>query len=277
MGDTAVKVMRDTGCTGAVVRRRLVKADQFTGKEKRYRMLDGTEGRAPIAKIFLKSPCFTGELEVLCIEKPLYDLIVGNVSGVRDSNDASTGSEVTRKGIELIQEEENIGERNAVTTRLQAEKKEEPYKELQLVQSSNFDSNAAELRRAQRNIKGMRKLTQEDLAKSGAKEHSEARAKARTLEAGDHGLLRQSTLGNKLLGQWKGPSKVTERVGPTEIRKRDRLEEVNDTFSGSPNNTGLGQHRSQLMKEEPVRNKLCPMNELGGGQCHRNRSRSGIG
>ena len=121
-------------------------------------MLDGTKGKAPIANVFLKSPCFTGELEVSCIEKPLYDVIVGNVPGVRDKNDANTGREVTREKIELIQEEDSICKVNAVTTRLQAKKMEEPFKELRVVPSLDFDITVTELRQAQREDLTLKKL-----------------------------------------------------------------------------------------------------------------------
>ena len=49
----------------------------------------------------------------------------------------------------------------------------------------------------------------------------------------------------------------------SEIRKQNQLEEFSDTFSESPNNTGLCEHRSKPMKEEPVRIKPCPMIKLG--------------
>ena len=81
LGGRAITVMRDTGCTGAVVRRSLVPPRHMTGQVKRYRMIDGTLRTAPVAIIHVKSPYFTGRLEAICVDRPLCDVIIGNIAG----------------------------------------------------------------------------------------------------------------------------------------------------------------------------------------------------
>ena len=81
LGGRAITVMRDTGCTGAVVRRSLVAPRQMTDRVKQYRMIDGTLRTAPIAHVHIKSPYFTGELEAICVDRPLCDVIIGNIAG----------------------------------------------------------------------------------------------------------------------------------------------------------------------------------------------------
>ena len=81
-----VTVLRDTGCSSAVVRKDLVKDEQLTGRIQRCILIDGTVRRAPVANIFVDSPYFKGMIEALCMRKPIYDLILGNIPGVREPN-----------------------------------------------------------------------------------------------------------------------------------------------------------------------------------------------
>nr|KAG5685575.1 hypothetical protein BaRGS_009790 [Batillaria attramentaria] len=41
----------------------------------------------PLAKINVSTPYLTGEVKALCVETPVYDLIIGNVKGARDAED----------------------------------------------------------------------------------------------------------------------------------------------------------------------------------------------
>ena len=81
-----VTVLRDTGCRSAVVRKELVKDEQLTGKIQRCILIDGTVRSAPVAEILVDSPYLKGKIEALCMSKPIYDLILGNISGVREPN-----------------------------------------------------------------------------------------------------------------------------------------------------------------------------------------------
>ena len=81
-----VTVLRDTGCSSAVVRKDLVKDEQLIGRIQKCILIDGTVRRAPVANIFVYSPYFKGMIEALCMRKPIYDLILGNIPGVREPN-----------------------------------------------------------------------------------------------------------------------------------------------------------------------------------------------
>jgi len=76
-----VSVLRDTGCTTAVVRDGLVTDEQRTGHHKCYRVMDGSVGRAEVAMVDVESPVFTGKVECLCLKSPTCDLVIGNIPG----------------------------------------------------------------------------------------------------------------------------------------------------------------------------------------------------
>ncbi|MCG8096943.1 MAG: DDE-type integrase/transposase/recombinase [Candidatus Thiodiazotropha endolucinida] len=76
-----VVVLRDTGCTGCVVRRSLVSDSQLIGKESNVTLIDESTQRYPLAMIDIDCPFFTGKTEALCMDDTLYDLVIGNIDG----------------------------------------------------------------------------------------------------------------------------------------------------------------------------------------------------
>ena len=74
-----VKVLRDTGCTAAVIRKDLVRPKQFTTKKGRYITVDQTSRTAQFAEVYIESDYYTGVLKFLCIEDPICDVILGNL------------------------------------------------------------------------------------------------------------------------------------------------------------------------------------------------------
>ena len=80
-------VLRDTGCSTAVVRRDLVLEEQLTGEERICVLIDGTARKFQVAIIEVDTPYLTGKIEALCMPSPVYDLILGNVTGVREPTD----------------------------------------------------------------------------------------------------------------------------------------------------------------------------------------------
>jgi hypothetical protein len=91
LGKQTVAILRDTGCSGVIVRRNLVREDQLTGRHKLCVLIDGTIRKPPEAIIDVDSPYYCGKLRALCFEKPVYDLILGNVPGVRDAKSPDAG------------------------------------------------------------------------------------------------------------------------------------------------------------------------------------------
>ena len=80
----SISVLRDTGCSGAVIKQDLVKSHQMTGKENTCVLIDGTVKTLPVAIIDVNTPFYTGKVHALCMKTPLYDLILGNLPGVRE-------------------------------------------------------------------------------------------------------------------------------------------------------------------------------------------------
>lgn len=84
VGSKSVNVLRDTGCSGIVVRSALVHENQRTRRTKICILIDGTVRRFPIAKVFIKTQYYTGLVEAMCMTNPVYDLVVGNIPDVKD-------------------------------------------------------------------------------------------------------------------------------------------------------------------------------------------------
>lgn len=86
LGGDEVTVLRDTGCSGVVVRRSLVKDEWLTGEYQKCILADGSEIEVPTAKVVVSSPYFTGEVLCWCMNRPVYDVLIGNVRGAKDVN-----------------------------------------------------------------------------------------------------------------------------------------------------------------------------------------------
>ena len=82
-----IVALRDTGCSSVVVRTELVQDAQFTGNTQTCLLIDRTIRKVPVAEMQVCSPYFTGDVKALCMDNPLYDLIIGNVPGARNPGD----------------------------------------------------------------------------------------------------------------------------------------------------------------------------------------------
>ena len=109
VGEKTVDVLRDTGCSGVVVKKDLVGEDQFPGGFKVMWLIDNTARKVPIARIYVDTPYLKGHVEAQCLSDPIYDLIIDNV---RDARDAQNPDPKWQEAC-------------AVTTRSQAKKKDE--------------------------------------------------------------------------------------------------------------------------------------------------------
>ena len=85
--DRVVQTLRDTGCSGILVKQELVKPDQYTGKFGFIKLADCTVREVPLAKIKIDTPYLTGDVEALWPRNAIYDLIIGNVPEAKDPND----------------------------------------------------------------------------------------------------------------------------------------------------------------------------------------------
>ncbi|XP_046566272.1 uncharacterized protein LOC124274942, partial [Haliotis rubra] len=81
--DHAVQVLRDTGCSGVIVRKSLVDEQHFTSDTQTCVMADSRAVVIPVAWITIDTPFYRGTVKAACPETPLCDLILGNIPGVR--------------------------------------------------------------------------------------------------------------------------------------------------------------------------------------------------
>ena len=110
VGEKSVDVLRDTGCSGIVVKKDLVSEDQFTGDFNVMLLIDNTARKVPFAKIDVDTPYLKGQVEAECLPDAVYDLTVGNVPGARAADDPDPSWQ------------DHVQEACAVTTRSQATK-----------------------------------------------------------------------------------------------------------------------------------------------------------
>ena len=87
MGEKMIDVLRDTGCTGVIIKQSLVSTELLTGKVHTCMMVDRSTLQLPEAKVSLDTPYFKGDTIALCIENPLVDVIIDNIPGARDAQE----------------------------------------------------------------------------------------------------------------------------------------------------------------------------------------------
>ena len=87
----SVKVLRDTGCSTVVVRANLVDKGHYTGECQTCVLIDGTVRSVPVATVEVSCPVFSGKVNALCMTNPVYDVIIGNISGARKPEEAGVG------------------------------------------------------------------------------------------------------------------------------------------------------------------------------------------
>ena len=86
VGEIKIFVLRDTGCSGVVVRKCLIDTDQLTGVEQTCMLADGSKIKVPIAVASIDTRYFIGKTEAWCKENPIYDLNIGNINDAREPN-----------------------------------------------------------------------------------------------------------------------------------------------------------------------------------------------
>ena len=92
-----VRVLRDTGCTGVVVRRSLVSDGQMLNKQSGVTLINNYKQRCPVARINIDCPFFGGTTDALCIDDPAHDLVIGNIEGSKFPDITHFSSGVNRK------------------------------------------------------------------------------------------------------------------------------------------------------------------------------------
>ena len=96
INDHKVQVLRDTGCSGVIVRQKLVKPEQYTEQIQTCMLINGDIIRVPIVRVYIDTPHLTKEVDAMCRKNPIYDVVVGNVDGARPSDDPDINWSPTR-------------------------------------------------------------------------------------------------------------------------------------------------------------------------------------
>ncbi|XP_071795587.1 uncharacterized protein [Asterias amurensis] len=223
VGKHTVSVLRDSGCSGVVIRHDLVSDDQLTGEIKTCVLIDGTARQVPVALVTVSTPFFTGETEALCMTKPVYDLIIGNVTGARSPDDPDESWTRTTAPV------------CAVQTRAQTKSLEKAFHPLKVPKPMNDIVTADSLQKAQEedvSLHRPRELAENQLEKVSRNQATSfffyrngllfRRFQAPNVEHGD--VFEQVVVPQKyrsqvmrmahetLLGGHQGPKKTTDRV-----------------------------------------------------------------
>ena len=122
LGSQEVSVLRDSGCSGVVVRRDLVLQENMTRVYKHCVLIDGTVRKCPTARVFIDSPYFVGCIEALCMSRPVYDVILGNVEGARASDDPDLDWQAVDSKQSDETETTHIEQTTAIQTRAQVQR-----------------------------------------------------------------------------------------------------------------------------------------------------------
>ena len=135
VGQTKLKMLRDTGCEGVVVKTSLVPQKSMTGEYKTCMLIDGTIRRFPVAMIEIDTPYLTGKVLAKCMENPVYGLIIGQGVGARDPTDLKSNWEPMSRGT-LNDDHQSQGEDKsaAVVTRSQGHASNKPVQPLKVSQ-----------------------------------------------------------------------------------------------------------------------------------------------
>jgi len=96
-----VMVMRDTGSITCVVKHSLVETEQMPGNHELCMLIDCE--KVPMAVVKINTPYYTGTVKALCMENPVQELIIENMSGATGV-EASYEGEVTEQS-EVINDE----------------------------------------------------------------------------------------------------------------------------------------------------------------------------
>lgn len=159
IGNKQVSVLRDSGCSGVVIRQDLVPQECLTGQIKVCVLIDGTIKRAPVANVSINTPFFVGQTEALCMQNTLYDVIVGNIKGARAPGNPDTqwqSSSVQALPLNQDAPGQDI-HIQAVQTRSQTRSLDKPLKKLKVPEAIP-NIKREDIREAQQNDPSLQRL-----------------------------------------------------------------------------------------------------------------------
>jgi len=164
-----VSVLRDTGCSTVVVRRSLVPEDMLTGEKATCVLIDGTVRRTPVENIDIRTPYFSGTVRALCMERPLYDIIIRNVEGVKDTEDADAVQ--LSDDVKTQQDQDILKEGQAVVTRSQS--KSRVTKPLSVAEAIDTTISTESIAKLQAEGASLKKILDKLQQKTGSEDSKE--------------------------------------------------------------------------------------------------------
>ena len=149
VGKHSVQVLRDSGCSGVIIRQDLVKDEQFTGHHRVCVLIDRTVRKMPVARVHIDTPFYRGQVTALCVKNPIYDLVLGNIQGVRCASDPDPNWEPVSSMEGEQQPTDVLHQAHAVQTRAQKARTERPAQPLKVPSPITDVVTAESLRREQ--------------------------------------------------------------------------------------------------------------------------------
>ena len=92
-----VEVLRDSGCSTMVIRKDLCDTDDFTGETRGCVMMDGRLIEVPVVTKTVDTPYYTGIVEGIAMDPPIYDLVIGNIPTAQNQEDPDTSWEPVKE------------------------------------------------------------------------------------------------------------------------------------------------------------------------------------
>ncbi|XP_021371318.1 uncharacterized protein LOC110461908 [Mizuhopecten yessoensis] len=181
VGIHPVSVLRDSGCERSIVKTCLVGDEDLTSEMETCVLANGQKLIVHIAYPVVDTPYFKGRVRAWCMDAPVYDLILGNVKGVRKPYDPDN----TWKRDEVL-------DALAVQTRTRKQKEEKPYRPLKVPSVKDIGS-PTDIKSAQEGDDSLKKLW--ELAKKGS-----------TKDRSDGGQSRFYVSRGLLFREFKSPS-----------------------------------------------------------------------
>ena len=117
-----VNTLRDTGCTGIIAKTELVGEENFTGRIAKLELVNGTTIQCQIGKAFIDSPYFVGETEVMCLDAPTVELIIGNVPNATLDKNPHWCMVEKREIIQVAEAKQNFTAESDVGMKMDADK-----------------------------------------------------------------------------------------------------------------------------------------------------------
>ena len=154
-----VEVLRDSGCSTRVIRKDLCDPDDFTGETRGCVMMDGRVIEVPVVTKTVDTQYYTGIVEGVAMDSPVYDLVIGNLLGARNQEDPDTSwepSELKKTTvnaekttyIDIISEEiTDLEITGGVVTRSQS--KDKPLRPLKVAKTNMVNLSSNEFGRLQ--------------------------------------------------------------------------------------------------------------------------------